>query len=104
MNQLKMWMAVATQEEKHALAQLAGTTIGTLSQIAGGYRTGGDANVRSGMARNLELAAKALNKRNPALPEVLRTDLSPECRVCEFAQKCLGEKMRASGFNVVAES
>lgn len=104
MNQLKIWMTAATQEEKHALAELAGTSIGSLSQIAGGYRTNGDAIVRSGLARRLEKAAAVLNRRNRSLPGLLRTDLSPECRECEFAQRCLGDKASLSGFNVLAEN
>lgn len=104
MNQLRVWMLAASQEEKAALADLAGTTIGTLSQISGGYRSNGDANVRSGMARKLENAAKVLNARNQALPALLRTDLSHECRECDFAQKCLGDRAAASGFNVVLDA
>lgn len=103
MNQLRMWMQAASQEEKSALADLAGTTIGTLNQIAGGYRTGGEAIVRSGLARKLEKAAAVLNKRNKLLPALLRTDLSPECRECEFAQRCLGDKAIMSGFTVIEE-
>lgn len=91
MNQLKLWMDAASPSEKTDLARLAGTTIGTLNQIAGGYRTGGHAAVRSGLARKLENAAKALQDLNPGLPDLLRIDLSPECRGCEFAQRCLGK-------------
>lgn len=97
-------MHQATPEEREALADLASTTVGTLNQIAGGYRTGGEAIVRSGLARKLEKAAGVLNKRNKNLPQLLRTDLSPECRECEFAQKCLGERSILSGFNVIQES
>lgn len=101
MNQLKIWMLAASTEEKVALADLAGTTLGTLNQIAGGYRNKGDAVVRSGMARKLENAAAVLNKRNSALPSLLRTDLSVECRECDFAKRCLGDKAAASGFNTI---
>lgn len=104
MNQLRIWMHTASVEEREALADLAGTTVGTLNQIAGGYRTGGVAAVRSGLARKLEKAAIVLNKRNKALPMLLRTDLSPECRECEFAQKCLGDKAVLSGFDVIEET
>jgi len=103
MNQLKLWLNAATREEKLALASLAGTTVGTLNQVAGGYRNGGDASVRSGLARKLESAAIALNKRNGTLPTLLRTDLSTECRECDFAKKCLGERAAASGFNTLPE-
>lgn len=103
MNQLRLWMQSANPDEREALAELAGTTVGTLNQIAGGYRTGGAASVRSGLARKLEKAAIVLNKRNKELPLMLRTDLSPECRECEFAQKCLGDKAALSGFDVIVE-
>lgn len=101
MNHLRLWMQSASSDEKAALADLAGTTVGTLNQIAGGYRTNGEAAIRAGLARKLEKAALVLNKRNKALPQLLRTDLSPECRECDFAQKCLGEKASMSGFVVL---
>lgn len=105
MNKLKQWMTAATQQQKIALADLAGTTVPMLSQIAGGYRRADrEAAVRSGLAIRLEQAAKAINKGDTVLPELLRTDLSPECRGCDFARKCLGEKIDKSGFNVVIES
>jgi hypothetical protein len=96
-------MQAASQDEKAALADLANTTVGTLNQIAGGYRTGGEAVIRAGLARKLEKAAQVLNRRNKSLPTLLRTDLSPECRECEFAQRCLGDKAIMSGFNVIEE-
>lgn len=97
-------MNQSTPEEREALADLAGTTVGTLNQIAGGYRTQGEAVVRSGLARKLEKASEILNKRNRNLPKILRTDLSPECRECEFAQKCLGDKSNLSGFSVLQDN
>ena len=100
MNALRVWMSAASPEEKAALAELAGTTVGTLSQIAGGYRSKGIANVRARLARRLELAATLLRKSNAALPDLFRTDLSAECRECEFAQKCLGPK---ADFSVIAD-
>ena len=101
MNQLRLWLDTATTNEKKELAARAGTSIGTLSQIAGGYRNNGDANVRSGLAGKLERAAAQLRRINPRLPQLLRTDLSLECRECEFAQRCLGQKAALSGFPVV---
>lgn len=103
MNQLRLWMQAASQDEKAALADLANTTVGTLNQIAGGYRTNGEAVIRAGLARKLEKAAQVLNRRNKSLPNLLRTDLSPECRECEFAQRCLGDKAIMSGFNVIEQ-
>ena len=104
MNQLRIWMQQASPEEREVLASLADTTVGTLNQIAGGYRTNGAAVVRAGLARKLEIAAKVLNRRNKELPLIVRTDLSPECRECDFAQKCLGEKAALSGFDVIEEN
>jgi len=101
-NQLREWMQHASSAEKKQLAELAGTTLGTLHQIAGGYRNNGSAATRPALARRIELACTLLNKRNKHLPLVLRTDLAPECRECEFAQKCLGQKALASGFDIIS--
>lgn len=103
MNQLRAWLDVATKDEKKRLAADAGTSTGTLAQIAGGYRTGGAANIRAGLARKLEKAASALRKQNRALPPLLRTDLSPECCECDFAQRCLGDKAALSGFPILPD-
>lgn len=103
MNQLRLWMDAASADEKRALAELAGTTVGTLHQIAGGYRTGGSAAIRPRLAKKIEQAVTLLGKSNKHLPAVLRTDLAPECRECEFAQRCLGQKAAASGFDVIEE-
>lgn len=100
MNQLRIWMHSASLEERQALAELAGTSVGTLNQIAGGYRTNGEAIVRAGLARKLEQAAAVLNKRNSALPPLNRTDLSPECRECDFAIRCMSAAAK-SGFKTV---
>lgn len=102
MNSLRRWMDVASTKEVRELAELAGTTYGTLHQIAGGYRTKGAAKVRAGLARRIELAAQELRKRNSGLPDIVRTDLSLECRECEFAQKCLGGRAVASDFDPVS--
>ena len=101
MNQLKLWMDAATAEEKIALATHAKTSVGHLQQIAGAYRTKGTASVRAGLARRIEQAAAMVSKRNKALPPLLRTDLSSECRECDFAQRCLGSKAAASGFDIL---
>ena len=88
MNILKKWMDAATAVEKGELANLAGTTVGTLNQIAGGYRTEGVASVRSGLAGRLEAASVKLAEANPKLPTLRRVDLSPECRGCDIAKRC----------------
>lgn len=103
MNPLKHWMGKASREERELLAELSGTSMGHLNQIAGGYRTQGRASVRARQARRLELAVKTINRRNKALPQVLRTDLSQDCTECEFAQKCLGIKAPETGFYAIPD-
>lgn len=100
MNQMKMWMDKATLPEQKELAEMAGTTLGTLQQIAGSYRTAGVPTVRSGLAGRIENASDKLRKKNRDLPRVVRTDLSPECRDCEYAQRCLKSVAVASEFQV----
>lgn len=89
MNQMRVWMQAASANEQSRLAEMAGTTIGTLQQIAGSYRNQGQPTVRSGLAGRIQGAARGLRLKNKALPMLLRTDLSPECRECEYAQRCL---------------
>lgn len=102
-NQMKVWMDAADVEEQKQLAMLAGTTVGTLQQIAGSYRTNGIPVVRSGLATRIERAADTIRRKNKKLPVLVRTDLSPECRDCEFAQRCLKGSAVASDFAVVTE-
>ncbi|MFZ6767785.1 hypothetical protein ACO0LM_11945 [Undibacterium sp. Di26W] len=102
-NQLKLWLNAASAVERRNLAKEAGTTVGTLQQIAGAYRNDGVAQIRSGLAGKIANAAALLRKKNKELPEILRTDLSPECRGCEFAQKCLGQRAVASEFNAIED-
>ena len=101
MNQMRVWMQAASANEQSKLAELSGTTIGTLQQIAGSYRTGGNPTVRSGLAGRIQSAANDLRKKNKSLPVVLRTDLSPECRDCEYAQRCLKSAATIGEFNHV---
>lgn len=103
MNQLKVFLNAASAAEKTALAEMSGTTLGTLHQVAGGYRKNGEAVVRAGLARRIEEAAIILRKKNRALPELFRTDLSPECRGCDFAQRCLGNKTAGGDFAVLQD-
>ena len=100
-NPMRAWLDAASKDEKRELARRAETTMGMISQIGGGYRNKGRPQVRSGLARRLELAAAEMRKSNKALPELLRTDLSGECRDCEFARKCLGSKAVATEFEVL---
>lgn len=89
MNQMQMFMSAASVGEKQRLAALAKTTIGTLHQIAGSYRSEGVPQVRSGLAGRIQNGVNELRRKNKNLPTVLRTDLSAECRECEYAQRCL---------------
>ena len=53
-NQLRVFLSTATTAEKAELAERSGTTLGTLNQVAGGYRRGGQAVVRAGLATRIE--------------------------------------------------
>lgn len=79
---LKEWMRVSTPEEKDFLAKAAGTTVGYLRQAAGGYR---EYSMKAGLAQRIEIAAAALRKENPALPELKQTDLCSDCSACKYA-------------------
>lgn len=103
MNQMRLWMQSASPNEQIKLAELAGTTIGTLHQIAGSYRTHGNPTIRSGLAGRIQSAANELRRKNKLLPVVLRTDLSPECRDCEYAKHCLKSAAIVGEFNHVVE-
>jgi len=81
MSALKEWMAVATNEEKEFLAATAGTTVGYLRQVAGGYR---DYSVKAGLAQRIEIAAGALREVNPTLPEIKQVDLCVDCVGCKY--------------------
>ena len=81
MSTLKEWMAVATSEEKEALAVTAGTTVGYLRQAAGGYR---DYSMKAGLAQRIEAAAADLRGANPALPELKQVDLCVDCAGCKY--------------------
>lgn len=102
-NQMRVFLRAAKADEIAQVATLAGTTVGTLNQIAGSYRTEGNPQVRSGLAGRIQSAVAEVRRTNKALPTVLKTDLSPECRECEYARKCLRGSELAGEFNVLAE-
>lgn len=87
MHPLIRWMNKATAPQKRALATLAGTSVATLRQIAGGYRTKGKPHASPELARRIEIGTVKLAPVHK-LPVVLRTDLCPACSVCEFAKQC----------------
>ena len=82
-NKLDRWMAIANQQEQTTLAESAKTTKGYLIQLRHGNRT-----ASAEMAKRLEVAAEKLRTKNPTLPTLLRTDLCPTCRACEYAKAC----------------
>lgn len=92
MNALRKWMDKATAAQTRDLARLAGTTVGTLRQIAGSYRTGGEPSVTPQLARRIEIAATKVPGRE--LPQIHREHLAPACASCEFAKQCRKTKGR----------
>lgn len=82
-NSLARWMAKATPVSRERLAHLADTTLGTLRQIAGSYRTKGRPRVTPELAARIERAVKTIGG-----PKVLREELCPACAACEFAKRC----------------
>lgn len=85
-NKLQVWMDKATADEKRELATLTGTSIGTLRQIAGAYRTDGALSVSSELAARIETGTAAMRAANGKLPIVLRTHLSRACAACSIAK------------------
>lgn len=85
-NILRDWMSAASASEKAELARLAQTTVGTLRQLAGAYRTQGHLRVEADLARRIELAAGLIHR--PGLPVLCREHLSPACANCEFVPVC----------------
>lgn len=89
MNVLAQWWQAATPDEKKRLAALAETTVESLRQMAGAYRTDGELRVTTDLARRIERGTKALQR--PGLKMLWREDLCPACAKCEFAVKCRKE-------------
>ncbi len=90
-------MKAATVSEHRLLAERVGTTKGNLEQYAGGFRAPSAA---MGIALEREIA-KMHRASKGRLPVVLRTDLVTACRQCEFARRCLGDKVDAGDFPIV---
>ena len=84
-NIFKKWMANATMVERIRLATLAKTTVGSLTQAAGGYRTKGKPSTGPDLARRIELAAVKIHREG--LPPLKREDLCAVCAKCEYAKQ-----------------
>jgi hypothetical protein len=86
MNVLQKWLAVATPEQQRTLARRAKTTVGTLRQIAGGYRTDGKLRASVDLAVRLEKAAASMPE--PLAPRLPREAFVDACRTCEYRTRC----------------
>lgn len=82
---LKNWLSLATPAEQETLADAISTSHAMLRFYANGNRVASAAR-----AGQIEEATTIMAKRSKGrLPVVLRTDLSPACRGCPYAQRCL---------------
>lgn len=106
MHALKVWLRLATAEERQKLAEYAGTKVSYLYFLSNpeaqyGRRASADlaGRVEQAAERVREEGGDAARKR---LPAILRTDLSATCRGCSFAQRCLGDAAIASEFGYEA--
>lgn len=84
-NEMRRWVDAAIPEELAMLADKAGTTVGTLRQLAGGYRNEGKAVATSSLAISIEKGTKQLAR--PGLPPIMRGDISPVCAGCDLYRK-----------------
>lgn len=97
-NPVRAWMHAATVAEQKELARRAGTTKGQLHQLGGGHRL-----ASSGMAGRIEAASLEMHRESKGrLPKVFRTDLSEDCRACQYAARCLGQRAVISEFPIVS--
>ena len=97
MNAFKLWMRAATPDEQGLMADAIGTSRAMLYQISGGHAT-----VAPERGAAIERTAAQMHKAsNGRLPLIYRTDLVEACRMCEFAQKCLGPAAVRSDFPIV---
>ena len=84
-NEMRRWVAEASKEELEMLATAADTTVGTIRQLAGGYRHKGKAVTAAPLAVKIELATKML--AHSKLPPVMRGDLCSVCAGCDLYKK-----------------
>lgn len=99
MKTMKVWLKLATPEERERLATGANTSVGYLYHLAADDDAPHARDAHPELARALEKAAAPITADSHGrLPLLLRTDLSSGCRGCEFAERCLGDKAVASEF------
>lgn len=97
MNIFKLWMRAATPEEQMVLAEAVGTSREYLYHISGGFK---QCSAARGSAIERE-AAKMHRASLGRLPLIYRTDLVDACRMCEYAQRCLGAAAVRADFPIV---
>jgi hypothetical protein len=100
MNIWKLWMRAATPEEQELMAQAIGTTRGMLYQYSSPESTSRYPSPERAQAIEVQ-AAKMHRASLGRLPLVYRTDLNDSCRLCTFAQKCLGPAAVRADFPIV---
>lgn len=92
-NAMRRWLEAATRDDLDKLAKLAKTTVGTIRQLSGAYRTGGVPSATPELARRLDIASQKMARAD--LPPIAREELCPACSECEYAKSC-GRKSNAS--------
>ena len=83
--------------EQDLLAERVGTSRAVLYQYATNHRS-----ISPERAGIIEAVTAEMHKASSGrLPRVYRTDLSPTCLKCEYAQRCLGGRAVVSEFPIV---
>jgi hypothetical protein len=84
----RLWIALATQEQRQQLAEMTGMSYPYLVyQIGKKYML--PPSVSAAVA--IEEAIAEINGDCPGLPDVTRDDIAPTCRECPFARKARGD-------------
>jgi len=84
-NIMRVWFSKANNASRKRLAELSGTTLGTLFQLrAGAKNSSGKPNTRPETAIAIEKATRAVFAEDPATFIVRREDLCSGCAGCEF--------------------
>ena len=101
---LKAWLNAATPLEREHLAVEVGTSAQYLFHLGANDDKKYKREPKPELAAAIERETKKMARNSKGrLPVVLRTDLISACRECEFAKKCLGERITASHFPIVVE-
>ena len=89
---MKQWLEAATMPEKADLARRAGTSVAYLRRIATERPTYARS-PKAELAADIERVTREMHKETKGrLPEVLRVDIHPACRTCQYAERCLGRE------------